>query len=153
MIVHTLQIGPDGLHLEGEQNAAPFGFPEAGFEPVSPVRYSLDVGLSGGGVFATGRIAVTLQTECVGCLKRFSFDLELPDVALQTDLTASESVDLTPMVREDIFLALPAHPRCDSDGRSKCPGPGEYGGESAPETGPSPSSHVWDALEQLKTQP
>jgi hypothetical protein len=28
---------------------------------------------------------------------------------------------LTPLVREDIHLSLPAHPRCDSNGEPKCP--------------------------------
>ena len=32
-----------------------------------------------------------------------------------------ESVDLTPDMREDIHLALPAHPRCDADGSKICP--------------------------------
>jgi uncharacterized metal-binding protein YceD (DUF177 family) len=29
-------------------------------------------------------------------------------------------VDLTPFIREDLLLNLPAHPRCDTDGNRVC---------------------------------
>ena len=60
MKVHLNQIPPQGLHIEGEKDAKLFdlrGGPQH-VKPLGPVRYSLDVGLSDGGLFATGTLAV-----------------------------------------------------------------------------------------------
>ena len=62
MKVHLRQIPEGGtLHLEGEENAGPLGLEEAGAQAVGPLRYSLDVGLSEGGIFVTGRLGGSLH--------------------------------------------------------------------------------------------
>jgi uncharacterized metal-binding protein YceD (DUF177 family) len=35
-------------------------------------------------------------------------------------LHGPETVDLTPFMREDLLLNMPAHPRCDRDGNRVC---------------------------------
>ena len=120
MKVHLRHI-PEGdtLHLEGEESAEPLGLEEAGFTPVSPLSYSLDVGLSGGGLFATGRLAVRVRVQCVSCLEDFEREMVVDPFAMQMDLTGGELIGLTPQAREDIHLNLPAHPRCASNGELK----------------------------------
>jgi len=39
---------------------------------------------------------------------------------LHTELHGPETVDLSPFLREDLLLNLPAHPRCDRDGGCVC---------------------------------
>src|SRR4051794_20980239 len=107
MKVHLNQIPEEGKHLEGEEPSHVLDLPEPELRrAVSPIRYSLDVGLSEGGIFATGSLAVDLEMKCVNCLEAFPYTAEINDFACQIELTGAEMVDLTPSVREDILLAL-----------------------------------------------
>lgn len=149
MKIHLRQI-PQGetLHLEDDLDPAFLELASANAEAVSPVHVSLDAGISGGGLFATGSLAVRARLTCVKCLRPFETDLVVPDFAVQVELDGRESVDLTPALREDILLVLPSYPRCDADGSTTCPATFQ----SAPiaplidETDHS----AWDALDQFK---
>lgn len=152
MKVHLRQI-PEGdtLHLEGEESAEPLGLEEAGVTPISPLSYSLDVGLSGGGLFATGRLAVRVRMQCVACLEDFEREIVADPFSLQMDLPGGELIDLTPLAREDIHLNLPAHPRCDSNGEPKCPA----SREGVPGFDRQPAqkrASAWDALDKLQNK-
>ncbi|HWL53458.1 MAG TPA: hypothetical protein VNQ90_13560 [Chthoniobacteraceae bacterium] len=120
MKIHLNQIPVGGLHLEGEDPASILDFQDELVRVISPVSYDLEVGLSGGGLFATGTLAVDLELECVSCLERFVRRLEVRDFAVQIELEGRETVDLTEALREDILLALPPHPRCDWDESTTC---------------------------------
>ena len=149
MKIHLNQIPQGGtLHLEGEEKGDILDLHEEGIRVASPVRYALDVGLSEGGLFATGSLDVDLELECVRCLKPFPYALSVPDFAVQIELGTSESVDLTPGVREDILLALPAHPHCDWDGATRCAG---VQTPRQPEAEPAEKPTPWEKLDQLKT--
>jgi uncharacterized protein len=117
---------------------------------VEPVSYALDIGLSENGLFATGELNTVVEFECVSCLERFRFPVHMPNFACQTELTGSETVDLTPAIREDILLALPPHPRCDWNGEHECRGArkASFGGEGS-ESAPG-LPNTWAALDQLK---
>ena len=147
MKVHVSQIPVEGLHLEGEESASILDLHDASIKPAGPIRYGIDVGLSGQGLFATGWLAVELEMQCVNCLNRFQYPLRLESFALQTELSGSETVDLTPFVREDIVLALPAHPHCDWDGKKAC-----KGAYKIEETAVSPAPSAWDELDKLKAK-
>ncbi len=148
MKVHINQIPHEGKHFEGEESADFLGLKAQEFvEPAGPVSYSLDVGLSGGGLFATGMLAVDLDMKCVACLEAFEYPLQIDDFACQMELTGAELVDLTPMAREDILLALPAHPHCDWNGQKDCKGPPILQSDES-ETS-SDAREVWGALDQL----
>lgn len=123
MKIHLNQI-PQGntLHVEGEEEHDILELHDEGIRVLSPVRYSLEVGISDGGLFATGSLGVDLELECVRCLKHFPFTIEIPDFAAQVELGTSETVDLTDETREDILLALPPHPHCDWNGANRCAG-------------------------------
>ena len=155
MKVHLRQIPAGGtLHLEGEEEATPLGLEEAGAEPVGPLEYSLDVGLSEGGLFATGSIAQRVRMTCVACLEPFEREIVVDPFATQVELEGSELVDLTPEVREDIHLLLPAHPRCDHGGEKTCPAHFPAGARTTPlQTEMTARPAVWEALDQLNTPP
>jgi uncharacterized protein len=146
MKVHLNQIPPEGLHLEGEETGDILDLGQENIRSVSPLRYCLDVGLSNGGLFATGSLSIDLEMECVKCLQRFVYSLKVDSFAIQTELTGAELVDLTPLIREDIVLALPAHPHCDWDEKNVCRGAYELEKYASPEQAPN----AWEALDQLK---
>ena len=159
MKIHLRQI-PQGdiIHLEGEEDPASLELDQAGAEPIGPLHYSLDVGLSDGGLFATGRIDQRVRMTCVSCLEPFEKEIISDRFAIQMELEGSESVDLTPEVREDIHLLLPAHPRCDQGGEKTCPAhyPAAASTSSMQTTLPTeetPRPAIWAALDQLNTPP
>ncbi len=149
MKVHINQIPIEGKHIEGEADHGLLDLHEPEMvRAVSPVSYSLEVGLSEGGLFATGQIGVDFEVKCVNCLESFSYPVAIDDFACQIELTGAEMVDLTPSVREDILLALPPHPHCDWSGERTC-----NRALRPPNTESDPSSEsseVWGALDQLK---
>ena len=122
MKVHQHQIPHEGLHLEGEDPAAILELNDPSVRPLTPVRWAVDIGLSKGGLFATGSLAVDLSLQCGSCLKRFTYPLRVDDFATQIELTGPETVDLTDQMREDILLALPPYPHCDWNGKTVCKG-------------------------------
>lgn len=149
MKIHLRQI-PQGetLHVEGEADAAFLELETADVQPISPVEYGLDVGISDGGLFAAGSVGVKVRMKCVACLEDFETEIRIDPFALQKELDGREEVDLAPEIREDIHLALPAHPRCDADGRKTCPA----SFPQAPTDASTPSgTAAWSALDKLKT--
>ncbi len=150
MKIHTKQIPPEGQHFEGEDPASILELNDPGTVPVSPVRYSLDAGLSDGGFFATGQLAVDMGCRCVGCLEQFILPVRVDDFACQLELDGREEIDLTGPVREDIILALPAHPRCDMVGGTVCPGVVRENRSADTLSSDEVQAPVWAALDQLK---
>jgi uncharacterized protein len=144
MKVHIKQIPAEGLHLEGEDPASILELNDPFVRPRGGVRWSLDFGLSDGGLFATGKLAVDLDVECVSCLRKFTYPLRVEDFATQIELTGPETVDLTDQTREDILLALPPYPHCDWNGQNVCKGAARRSAEVPGE------SHTWDELDKLK---
>jgi len=158
MKVHQNQIPVGGLHLEGEDPASILELEDPTARPAGPVRWELDIGLSDGGLFATGRLGVDMEMVCVACLRKFTYPLRVEDFATQVDLKGPETVDLTDQVREDILLALPPHPHCDWNGQNVCKGAllksgGAGGAAKSPAENPKnpiAAQHTWDELDKLK---
>jgi uncharacterized protein len=147
MKIHTLQIPPEGKHVEGEDPASVLMLEDSQAVPCAPLAYALDVGLSDGGLFATGSLRTAFSVACVRCLNHFDLPVEIDDFACQVELQGAEVADLTDVLREDILLALPAYPRCDWNGRLSCSGtPVPPHKESPPED----RREVWNALDDLK---
>jgi uncharacterized metal-binding protein YceD (DUF177 family) len=149
--IHIRQIPADGLHLEGEEECP---IPELAQEDVrctGPLRYSLDLGISEGALWATGSLAQPVELRCVRCLEPFPFDIEAKAFSIHLDLTGPELIDLAPYLREDILLNLPPHPHCDREGGRKCPAaPRAEPEASSPEDGKRQPD--WSALDKLKLQ-
>jgi uncharacterized protein len=147
--VHLLQIPPEGKHLEGQEDSGFLDLAEIGAKAAGPVHYSLEVGLSGSGVFATGRVSVPVEMTCVACLQPFVYEAVADPFATQVEIEGRELVDLTPAVREELLLALPNHPRCDLMSGHSCP----YHGLEATGSGAQESAQsAWDQLDKLKTK-
>jgi uncharacterized protein len=154
MKIHVRQIPPDGLHLEGEEVADILQIQEPDHvRALSPLAYSVDVGLSEGSLWVTGSLAQDVELACVRCLEKFAYPVRINDFAWQTDLAGPETMDLTEPVREDILLALPSYPRCDWSGEKICPVDLQAKEPSSllDAEGENGSPSAWQTLDQLKT--
>ena len=65
MKVHLKQIPAEGIHLEGQEETDILELEANQIRPLGHVEYSLDIGLSGSGLFVTGKIGVDVGLECV----------------------------------------------------------------------------------------
>lgn len=143
---------PEGgtLHLEGEEDADFLHLEEVSARPLTPVQYVLDVGLSEGGLFASGSLHLRVLLPCVACLETFEYDVAVDPFFLQKELEGTEIVDLTPEIHDDIQLALPAYPRCDAGTGKTCPA--HFPEASVEEVEAPADPSAWEALDQLKTK-
>jgi uncharacterized protein len=92
---------------------------------VQPLHYDLELELLDDSLLVQGSLRLMLECQCVRCLKDFEFELELDPWTLHLPFEPLEgedvvfikndSVDLTPMMREDILLGFPQHPLCRPD--------------------------------------
>jgi uncharacterized metal-binding protein YceD (DUF177 family) len=118
--VHLKQVPPEGLHLEGEEKCLVTELESEGVRCPGAMQYKIDVGVAEGSLWANGSLKQPVELTCVACLEKFVHEIKVPAFAVHTELQGPETVDLSPFMREDILLNLPAHPRCDSDGGRKC---------------------------------
>lgn len=115
-----------------------------------PMRYHLNADWMGDAVLVQGEVELSVDCDCARCLKSFVHVVSLTGYALHVPVKGEDAaeinddcVDLTPYVREDIFLALPQHPLCRTD----CPGLSKKGGDDKQS---GPATGLWSALDDLK---
>jgi uncharacterized metal-binding protein YceD (DUF177 family) len=144
MKVHLKQIPAEGLHLEGEEQCPIRELEPEHIHCVGPLQYKLEVGISDGSLWVNGSLRQPVELECVSCLEKFPYTVEVPSFTVHRELTGPETIDLDPLVREDILLNLPAHPHCDRDGQRTCKA-------AHPEAvQPAKRKPDWSALDKLK---
>jgi uncharacterized metal-binding protein YceD (DUF177 family) len=118
--IHLKQIPAQGLHLDGDEDCPIHDLEVEGIRCVGRLHYNIDLGIAGGALWATGSLSQPVELRCVSCLETFVHEVQVPAFAVHTELHGPETVDLTPFIREDLLLNLPAHPRCDRDGNRVC---------------------------------
>ena len=124
MKVNLRHLAAHELHLEGELPVADldFGVADEMVRAEKPLHYDLAVEEVTHGLLVQGKLKLTLDCQCVRCLKSFEKTIELPHWTLHLPLEGEEKaevdndcVDLTPFVREDMLLEFPQHPLCRPD--------------------------------------
>jgi DUF177 domain-containing protein len=120
MKVHLKQIPTQGLHLEDEEECPIQELESEGIRCAGCLHYDIDLGIAGAGLWANGSLSQPVELRCVLCLEKFVHEIRVPAFAVHMELHGPETVDLTPFMREDILLSLPAHPHCDRDGDRVC---------------------------------
>ncbi len=147
MKVHLRQIPEDGRHIEGEEDCLIADLAGEDMQCAGSLRYSLDVGISEGALWANGSLAQPVELRCVACLESFVHTIEVPEFAVLMESGGPELVDLAPFAREDILLNLPAYPRCDRHGGRICPAPQLQ--QNAADASEAQRKPDWSALDQL----
>ena len=142
------EVSPQGIELVSGDDLIRFG---------GPIRCVIRVEKLENSLLAQGHVSVALECDCVRCLRTFSSTVDLPEWVAHLPLSGEEAVavesdcvDLTPYIREDIFLALPQHPLCSKD----CVGilaTGGTGNKDQPlvDSGEAETS-IWADLDKLK---
>jgi len=145
MKVHLKQIPPQGLHLTGEEECPLQDLASEDIRCAGLLHYDIDVGVGDGGLWANGSLSQPVEMRCVSCLQKFVHEIRVPAFAVHTELHGPETVDLTPFMREDVLLNLPAHPHCDRDGDRVCKAK-----QITPEDQNAKRKSDWSALDKLK---
>ena len=145
----------EAIHLQGELPVAglDFGVTDEMVRAENPLRYDLQIELLDDSLLVTGSLRLTLDCECVRCLKAFKYELRLDDWTLHLPLEGEDKVsikndcvDLTPFVREDTLLEFPQHPLCQPD----CAGLSKKIKASEAENKEDPKPLAWVELDKLK---
>jgi uncharacterized protein len=157
VLVNLRLLAEEPARLEGELPAAAYGteYRDELIRFEDPLRYELDIERQPDGLLITGSLATDVACECARCLKPFRLPVEITDLTTLAPLQGEDAVpidgdfaDLTPLLREDIYLSLPANPLCRPDcrGLSQTASARDSHLEGSPSDGPSP----WAALDKLK---
>jgi len=143
--IHLKQIPAQGLHLDGDEDCPIHDLQAEGIRCAGRLHYNIDLGIAGGALWIRGSLSQPVELHCVSCLEKFVYEIQVPAFAVHTELHGPETVDLTPFIREDLLLNLPAHPRCDKDGHRVCE-------TKRPETvaPDTEGKSDWSALDKLK---
>jgi uncharacterized metal-binding protein YceD (DUF177 family) len=149
--IHLKQIPAEGLHVVGEEDCLLPDLEAEGIRCAGPLRYDMEVGISSGALWANGSLKQPVELRCVSCLEKFVHDVKVPAFALHTELRGPETVDLTPFMREDVLLNMPAHPHCDRDGGRNCKAavPKRIASLTDQER-EAKREHDWEMLDKLK---
>lgn len=116
------------------------------------------------GILVTGRLGARMQLECARCLKAFespaTVDVcelfatpghELPPEEDTYEVSGSE-IDLEPMVRDSLVLALPIHPLCREDCAGICATCGSDLNETTCDCSEDESDPRWAALDEIRAR-
>jgi uncharacterized metal-binding protein YceD (DUF177 family) len=148
--IHLKQIPSEGLHLEGEEDCLIPELESDGVRCAGPMQYKIDVGVAEGSLWANGSLKQPIELSCVACLEKFIHEIKVPAFALHTELRGPETVDLSPFMREDLLLNLPAHPRCDREGGHTCKATHPDQPQPPKQQRADKREHDWGALDKLK---
>lgn len=144
MRVSLKDIPKEGLELKGDWDPASLDLGDSGLRFSAPIRYRAHVSLMDGVVFVTGDCEEEVGLECGRCLVFFSFPLrvsfrltldpqdspdsgdrpegrELHPDELDEHHYTGDAINLGPLFREQLLLALPIYPLCRPDCRGLCP--------------------------------
>ena len=134
-----LNVGFIAHQTVGYSRDFPFESPSVHLEPdlnVSDLTGSARITRAAQGLLVQVKIQAYVQTECVRCLSDFSQPLEIDFTELYafTSNSVTESglifpesgkIDLAPIVREEMLLAIPISQLCQPDCKGLCPVCGE----------------------------
>lgn len=161
MIVRFGELESDQPSLKGRVETDIFQLENDGVIcSAGPINCDLSALASGDHLIVDGKLSISLQLRCVGCLEEFPYLHEMDEYHAEIELDGHhDTLDLTDYLRDDILLDIPNYPRCTEGtqpGRI-CPLEGPFSFESPGEKPSSdtsakqPGPNVWDALENLDT--
>jgi uncharacterized protein len=122
LVVNLRHLDVHSVHLEGKLPAEELDIDtrDEVIRVTQPLEHDLEVQKLEDDLLVRGRLHLSLECQCVRCLKPFQHHLELDGWTCYLPLQGedrvamvNDCVDLTPYVREDILLEFPRHPLCD----------------------------------------
>jgi uncharacterized protein len=145
---------------------ADLGIEVLGVAEGSPVELDLRLEAVMEGVLVTGTARAELEGECARCLEPISEETEVrfqelfvyddrnvdPDEELEVSTLQDDLVDLEPLLRDAVVLALPFQPLCQDDCPGLCPECGARLADDPDHGHGEPVDPRWAALATL-TEP
>ena len=145
---------------------ADLGIEVLGVPEGSPVELDLRLEAVMEGVLVTGTARAGLEGECARCLEPISDEIEVrfqelfvyddrevdPDEELEVSKLQDDLVDLEPLLRDAVVLALPFQPLCEDDCPGLCAECGARLADDPDHTHGEPVDPRWAALAAL-TEP
>jgi len=145
---------------------ADLGIEVLGVAEGSPVELDLRLEAVMEGVLVTGTARAALEGECARCLEPISDEIEVrfqelfvyddrgvdPDEELEVSTLQDDLVDLEPLLRDAVVLALPFQPLCQDDCPGLCPECGARLADDPDHGHDEPVDPRWSALAAL-TEP
>jgi len=142
---------------------ADLGIEVLGVPEGSPVELDLRLEAVMEGVLVSGQARAELEGECVRCLEPISDEVEVrfqelycyedqdvdPDEELEVSMLQDDLVDLEPLLRESVVLALPFQPLCQDDCPGLCTECGARLADDPDHGHDAPVDPRWSALTQL----
>jgi uncharacterized protein len=142
---------------------ADLGIEVLGVAEGSPVELDLRLEAVMEGVLVTGTARAALEGECARCLEPITDDVEVrfqelfvyddldvdPDEELEVSTLQDDLVDLEPLLRDAVVLALPFQPLCQDDCPGLCPDCGARLVDHADHAHDAPVDPRWSALAAL----
>jgi DUF177 domain-containing protein len=122
--VNLRHLATHEIHLKGELPVEELDFDlrDEMMRAEKPLCYDLQIEKLHNAILVQGKLELTLDCQCVRCLKSFEKKISLPHWTLHLPLAGDEKVvvdndyvDLTSFAREDMLLELPQHPLCKPD--------------------------------------
>lgn len=153
MIVELKLLSPEGSALEGEE---PNSILEVDDDPhlrlSQPIRCHLWARRVSKRLVVKGRLEMALEMECARCARFFWTTVQVSSFLRAYDLPeGTETVDVTPDIREEILLHLRPFPLCRPDCRGLCPRCGKDLNEGPCSCQPPPwEEGPWAGLDKLK---
>jgi uncharacterized protein len=145
------------------QAPADLGIEVLGVPEGSPVELDLRLEAVMEGVLVTGTAHAALEGECARCLEPISDEIEVrfqelfvyqdqavdPDEELEVSTLQDDLVDLEPLLRDAVVLALPFQPLCQDDCPGLCPECGARLADDPDHRHDEPVDPRWSALGAL----
>ncbi len=126
LVVNLRHLANHNLFLQGELPVRGLDIDtrDEVIRVAQPLRYDAEVQKLDQSLLLRGALRLTLDCQCVRCLKPFQHPLVIANWTCHVPLDGEDAapvvndcVDLTPYVREDILLELPRHPLCGPECR------------------------------------
>jgi uncharacterized metal-binding protein YceD (DUF177 family) len=148
----TAQVTEDQpLDLEGDISAEALALNEAAARAQQPVKAELRVVKDEENFVVTGWLQTTLSLVCGRCGEWMPWPVRTK-VEHVFEGPHPNCIDLTPFIREDIFLELPLNAVCRLGADGRCPVTGEVYQPRPATSGSLASETVWEALSKIKTK-
>ena len=152
MKIDPRAIPESGLDLQGSLPVAEYAIPAEGITGWSTIEYSLHATRIGSEMTVTGTLGASFQIQCARCLDPIPWKLEIKDFCQILSVPDEAVADLTPLIREDMILALPLAPRCELDSAGRCPRSGRVFAPGKDDFAEKRRASVWRDLDQLKRE-
>jgi uncharacterized metal-binding protein YceD (DUF177 family) len=139
------------LEIKEELAAEVLGLDPVAAKAEKPIQVELTVQKDEENFLATGWATTSLSLVCGRCAVWMPWPIRAR-VEHLFEAPHPNSIDLTPLIREDVLLELPLNAVCRLGADGRCPVTGEIYQPRPETTGTLAGEEVWEALSKIKTK-